>query len=124
MIWDLTPEDYRLAERNRVRLAVLPKARLSSPRQSEPPLEPGSNSNGSRFALRHLTLANIDTDLSVSPQKSSMNAPLRELVVGALHVQGTVHHDPESLPRGGILRLDADKLTATLPDHSRSATTS
>ena len=40
VIWDLGPEDYRLAERNRVRLAVLPKARLSSPRPSEPPPNP------------------------------------------------------------------------------------
>jgi hypothetical protein len=115
VIWDLSPEDYRLAERNRVRLAVLPKARLSSPRQSEPPPDPGSN-GGSRFALRHLTLANVDTNLALTPQPEPMNAPLRELVIGALHMQGTIHHDPESPPREGVLRVDADKLTAMVQD--------
>ena len=43
-----------------------------------------------------------------------MNAPLRELVVGGLHVQGTIHHDPESAPRSGILRLDADRIATTI----------
>lgn len=114
VIWDLTPEDYRLAERNRVRLAVLPQARLASARQSEPPPEPGANGNGSRFALRHMTLANIDTDIAVSPQRQPMNAALRELAVAALHIQGTVHHDPESPPRAGLLRLDADRITSVV----------
>ena len=114
VIWDLSPEDYRLAERNRVRLAVLPKARLSSPRQSEPPPEPGGNGNGARFALRHMTLANIDTDIAVSPQREPMQAALRELAVGTLHVQGAVHHDPDSAPRAGLLRLDADRITAII----------
>ncbi|MFT3926213.1 MAG: hypothetical protein QM778_26950 [Myxococcales bacterium] len=115
VIWDLTPEDYRLAERNRVRLAVLPQARLSSPRQSEPPPEPSANGgSGPRFALRHMTLANIDTDFSLAPQARPMNAALRELVLGSLRVQGTVHHDPESAPRAGLLRVDGDKLTASV----------
>ncbi len=113
VFWDLSPEDYLLAERNRVRLAVLPTVRGTSARQSEPPPDPSSN-GGSRFALRHMTLANIDTNLSLRPQAEPMDAALRELVVGALHMQGTIHHDPESPPREGVLRIDADKVTATL----------
>lgn len=113
LIWDLSPEDYRLAEQKRVRLAVLPKLRLASARQSEPP-PPESGANPSRFSLRSLSVANVHTDLSLGPRPLPMSAMLSELVFQSLHLQGTVHHDPEAPSRAGLLRTDADRVTATL----------
>lgn len=112
VIWDLSPEDYRLAEQNRVRLAVLPQLRLASARQSEPPADPSSGQ--SRFSLISLSVADVHTDLALAPRPKFMHAVLSELLFDALHVQGTVHHDAAAPSRAGLLRADADRVTCTL----------
>lgn len=115
VIWDLSPEDLALAEDRRVRLAVLPKARLAgSSGQSEPPPPPDpQEESSSSFRLRHLSLQDIDAALSLAATTSGRGA-LRELTFASLTVQGTVHHDPEGPKREGRVKAALTDLRTTL----------
>lgn len=115
VVWDLSPEDLALAEDRRVRLAVLPKARLAgSSGQSEPPPPPDpQEESSSSFRLRHLSLQDIDASLRLAATASGRGA-LRELTFASLTVQGTVHHDPEGPKREGRVKGALADLRTTL----------
>jgi len=117
VIWDLGPDDLALAEERRVRLAVLPRARLaSSSGQSEPPPvpEPRPEGNGGGgFALRHLSLQDVDAALRLAASGSGQSA-IRELTFASLLVRGTVHHDPEGPRREGRIKASLEGLHTTL----------
>ncbi|MEY4512462.1 MAG: hypothetical protein RLZZ450_4584 [Pseudomonadota bacterium] len=115
VIWDLRADDLALAEDRRVRLAVLPKARLAaSSGQSEPPPPPDpQEESSSAFRLRHLSLQDIDAALRLASTGSGQGA-LRELTFASLTVQGTVHHDPEGPKREGRIRAALSDLRTTL----------
>ena len=135
VVWDLSPEDLRLAELNRVRLAVLARPRAArSPEPSEPPkaqVDEDKDEANSRFALRELSVGNIDTELSLSPQPASMTASVEQISFGKVHVQGTVHHDVEARGltddegkqpnRDGSLRVEAENVALKLREFAMEA---
>ncbi len=99
VLWDLGPDDYKLAERRRVRLSVLPSYRLAGqerrsepPRKSEPPRDPESSSS---FALRSLDLENIDVRMTLNALPEPMESIIRWLAFASLQARGALHHDPQ-----------------------------
>jgi hypothetical protein len=124
VIWPLGPEDLVLAELQRVRLSVLPTARLASSTDSEPPEEPREE-GGSGFRLRHLTLQNIAAALRLTGGTVERGA-LADLSFENLTVRGTVHHDPEGPKQPGQLDVTLEGLgcalrTLAIGTHSLSA---
>jgi hypothetical protein len=115
VIWDLSPQDLALAQDRRVRLAVLPRARLAgSSGQSEPPPPPDAQEEGSSgFRLRHLSLQDVDAALQL-PATGTGQGALRELTFASLTVRGTVHHDPEGQKREGRIQAALSELRATV----------
>lgn len=118
VLWDLGAEDLALALQDRVRLAVLPTARLaSSSGQSEPPSPPRDDKEGGGggLKLRHLSLQEIDAALSLTASASS-GGKIQALSFGNLTVRGTVHHDPDGPKRGGQLKAGIEGLRTTVRD--------
>ncbi|AKU94783.1 hypothetical protein AKJ09_01447 [Labilithrix luteola] len=112
VIWDLSPADVALAERNRVRLAVLPSARLA--REQEEPEEPRESGKRS-FGLEHLGLLSIDVRLSVAQVESTVARNARDAKVSieridSLVVQGNVFHDPAGEGRPGSVLGEASNV--------------
>jgi hypothetical protein len=127
LVWDLGPDDGRLAEQNRVRLAVLPHAHTpSQPNAPETKEEAEPSQQGSSgFGLRSLSLENVDTQLSLPPQPMPMNASLQTLAFSSLQLKGSVHHDsdkpglePREHDRDGRLYADADNLMVRMRELS------
>jgi hypothetical protein len=112
VIWDLDPDDLALAEARRVRLAVLPRARLASAGQSEPPSEPREE-GGSALKLRHLSLQELDAVLRLVSTTGGAGA-IRDLTFSNLLLRGTVHHDPEGPTRAGQVRATLEGLRTAL----------
>lgn len=112
VIWDLSPADVELAERQRVRLSVLPHARLA--REQEEPEEPRDNAKRS-FGLEHLGLLGIDVRLSVSPVEGTTPRDAKVAVerIDSLVVQGNVFHDPGSESRPGSVLGEAANLVVS-----------
>jgi hypothetical protein len=100
IVWDLNDDDLALATQNRVRLAVLPKARLAVelPRKG-----PDEDASQGAFALRHVGLSNVDVLLHLTHESQAPAAVLRRLRVAELHLRGDVHHDTEGAQQRGEL---------------------
>lgn len=93
--WPLSPADLELAKKNRVRLAVLPTARVvgsDEPKESGPPT----------VALRHLGLLAIHANLTLAPRTPTRGI-LRPTSLSSLSLSGDVQYDPgEPAPPGAI----------------------
>lgn len=118
VVWDLNEADLALAEQNRVRLAVLPKAQLAV---DLPTSLPGSSADQgdqgkSPLALRHVGLANIDVNLGIAPTEPKPTVALKSLRLDGLKLHGTVHHDVEGPPRHGELNGGLVGLTARVAE--------
>lgn len=102
VVWDVDALDHELAERDRVRLAVLPRARLFEAESSGD--EPSS------IALRELALLRINAQLALTPIERPLAGPLegqlRPRRIGSLVLSGNVYYEAqptESAPREGAL---------------------
>lgn len=112
VIWDLSGADVVLAEHHRVRLAVLPNARLA--REQEESEEPRENAKRS-FGLDHLGLLSIDVRLSVAPNETTKTRDAKLAIerLDSLVVQGNVFHDPSSEARPGSVLGEAANLAVS-----------
>jgi hypothetical protein len=96
VIWDLDAADLALAEQERVRLAVLPTARLADAGADaadahdahEPPKK-------SSIALRRLALHRIDVKLAMAPVEGALTGQFRPSSIGTLVLQGNIDHAPD-----------------------------
>jgi hypothetical protein len=111
IVWDLNESDLALAAQNRVRLAVLPKARLAVGLP-----EKRDDEEKSAFALRHVGLSNVDVLLHLVHVASGPASALRHLRVAELHLRGNVHHDAEGAQQQGELAGELAGLEAGLSD--------
>ncbi len=103
VIWDLDAADLALAEQERVRLAVLPSARLADgggggAGDSHEPEEPSKKSS---IALRRLALHRIDVKLALTPVDGALTGQFRPRRIGSLVLQGSVDHAPDDAGGGG-----------------------
>lgn len=112
VVWQLTPEDRALAERRRVRLALLPEARLAGDdgeRREAPPRDKEDSS----FALRKLGFRSIDTTLSLVAPSHVLTGPVEKLAVHRLRITGDVEYDASATPPGEI-RGEAQRVSLAL----------
>jgi hypothetical protein len=102
VFWELDRAGLALAEKNRVRLSVLPLAKPAQSGSTPPPRDEGAKS--SSFALRKLVLHRIDAKLSLSLVTAPSKARIVPRRVDELLVEGSVAHTPDpSSPEGKIL---------------------
>jgi hypothetical protein len=93
VIWDLDAADLALAEQERVRLAVLPSARLADAgADAHDAHEPSKRSS---IALRRLALHRIDVKLALAPVEGALTGQFRPRSIGLLVLQGSVDHAPD-----------------------------
>ncbi len=102
VVWNLDVNDLALADKNRVRLSVLPNAKPAmSPSMPPPSPEGGGKSS---FALRELGLHRIDVDLTLAPVRGKCVGQLRPKHADKVTVEGQLVHTPDaSSPPGRIL---------------------
>jgi len=108
--WALDPQGMELAGRDRVRLAILPAARLADGGDAAS----GEKTKEGGVALRSLGLLDVHAALSLASVDPG-SGQIRPRSVGSLVLRGTVHHDPGASPKGslgGELRDLALALTA------------
>ncbi len=100
VIWDVTGADLELARRERVRLSVLPKARLAADAEERdaPPSKKGSS-----VALRELGLLRINARLALAPAGVPTSGQLRLERVGSLTLGGNVFHEPNGSREGSTM---------------------
>lgn len=111
--WALPPEEVALAERSRVHLRT-----LASPRIHAGEADPGSRKEGeAAFALTRLDLDPIDAELRLGgPAEMTIGdgvlhlGTAREPAVGALRVQGALHHRARGESPPTELHLTASQL--------------
>jgi hypothetical protein len=114
IVWDLNESDLALATQNRVRLAVLPKARLAV---DLPQKDANEDDEGkASFGLRHLGLSNVDVLLRLAHEASDPASVLRWLRLAELHLRGNVHHDAEGAQQRGELAGELVGLEARLSE--------
>lgn len=104
IVWKLGEEDLALAERHRVRLAVLPGARLAN--EGEGAKSDAKPESPPSVALRRLALQNIHARLGLASVEGVAQGVVEALCFEALAVQGAVHHDPEGEPRQGGIQAE------------------
>ena len=95
VIWDLDAADLALAEHERVRLAVLPNARMADAAGGGDGHEPEEPSKKSSIALRRLALHRIDVKLALTPVDGALTGQFRPRRIGSLVLQGSVDHAPD-----------------------------
>ncbi len=109
--WDVDALDHELAERDRVRLAVLPTARFVGG-------DAAASDEPSSFALRELGLLRINATLALAAIERPLAGPLGGQVrlrrVGSLVLAGNVFHDPAGVPRDGSLLGELTDLAASI----------
>ncbi len=110
VVWDLSPDDLALAEQRRVRLAVLPSARLASDLDTEPSTEPARPPS---VALRRLDVV-VEARLALAADDVDRTGPVRLRSASAVVVAGEVHHDAAGPPREGALRVEITALEGAL----------
>ncbi len=108
--WDLSEGDLDLARRNRVRLAVLPKARIVR--------EPGDDGGGSSSLLAKLALKNLQARLSLAPGDAADGGRIRLTKVGSLEARGNLFYEPSAAPRAGSVAIDVRALEASIAQMS------
>ncbi len=113
VIWDLDAADHALAEQERVRLAVLPSARLAEgdAHEARDGHEPAKKSS---VALRRLALHRIDVKLALAPITGPLVGQMRLRNIAALVLQGSVHHAPDEAQRPGSVLGELSGLSASL----------
>lgn len=100
--WTLpTPDDATLASQDRVRVALLPRARL----EGEGDVAPRDAKESKKgLALRRLGLLRVNVRLALAERTAPQEAHVRLRNVDALVVQGNVLYDPgEAAPEGQLL---------------------
>ena len=117
VLWDLDAADFALAEQDRVRIAVLPSARL--PDADEPESEPGDNPTAgakkSSLALERLTLHRIGVNLALATVVGEVGGQLRLRSVGSILLKGSVDHAPGAeTPRAGAVLGELSAVAASL----------
>ena len=110
VLWDVTGADLELAQRERVRLSVLPKARLATD-ATESDAPPSKKSRS--IALRELGLLRINARLALAAPASLLAGQVRLERVGALTLGGNVFHEPGG-SREGDLRGELTDLAGSL----------
>lgn len=100
VIWDLAGADLELAQRARVRLAVLPRARLAADADEN---EAPASKKSSGIALRELGLLRINARLALAAPAAPLTGQVRLERVGALTMGGNVFHEPGGSREGGAL---------------------
>jgi hypothetical protein len=105
--WDLTPEDRSLAERNRIRLALLPSARPANEAPGEArQSEAGRGKDDSAFALRQLGFRSVEATFELAPVSRELGGYVEALAIGRASIRGDLHHDPRAPTRPGELLGD------------------
>jgi hypothetical protein len=114
IVWDLDAPDFALAEQNRVRLAVLPRARLADhDAESEP--EPAEPTKKSPVALERLALHRIDVKLALAAIEGDLGGQFRPRSIGAIALKGSVDHAPSaSAPAAGAVVGELSAVSASL----------
>ena len=110
VIWDLDEADFALAEKERVRLAVLPSARLADADEPEP-AEPAKKSS---FALERLALHRIDVKLVLAPIAGELGGQFRPRSIGSIALAGSVDHAPTEAPPAGSVLGELSAISASL----------
>lgn len=108
--WPLDEADLELANRNRVRLSVLPRAQVVG---SDEPTEADAAPKKSAVALRHLGLVNVGARLALAPT-SGLRGQIRPKQIGALVLGGSVYYDPGEATPPGLLGGEAGGLAVSL----------
>ena len=117
MIWDLSEADRVLAEQRRVRLAVLPQVRMAGGDKSDrPSQEPGEKKPSGPIALRAMSIAPLDVELSLRPAAAPSNGALESLTIGQAKLAGELHHVPGAAPRRGRVSVELAELEGALVD--------
>lgn len=109
VIWEVDAADLALAQLDRVRLAVLPQARLVAEENDRGP----SKNTKSSFALRELGLLRINARLALAPPELALTGQLRPRHVGSFALGGDVFHEPGGSREGSALGELSD-LSATV----------
>jgi len=100
VLWDVAGADLELAQRERVRLSVLPRARLATD-AAESGAPPSKKSRG--IALRELGLLRINARLALAAPAGLLAGQVRLERVGALTLGGNVFHEPGGCREGDVL---------------------
>ena len=115
VFWDLGPEDLALAHKRRVRLSVLPSARLAKDLKDE--REPKEReSTSSMFALRRLGLEHIALKLSLNDVPGDVDAALKRLSWESLEAHGEIQHELLGEPRPGVVHAELHGLLTSVED--------
>jgi hypothetical protein len=112
LIWDLGAEDLALAQRRRIRLSVLPRARLA--RELSEARDDRESSSSWTFALRRLGLENIALDLAHRDLGWAVPAALERLSVSRLKAYGEIQHELSGPARPGVVRAELEGLAASV----------
>ena len=114
VIWDLDAADLALAEQERVRLAVLPSARLPDAGAGGDGHDAHEPSKKSSIALRRLALHRIDVKLALAPVDGALTGQFRPRSLGSLVLQGSVDHAPDAAQRPGSVLGELAGLVASV----------
>lgn len=104
IIWDVDAADHELAKRDRVRLSVLPQARLAGEARDEGEHEPSKSS----IALRELALLHINARLALAPGAGNLRGQVRPRGIGSFILGGSVFHETGGSREGSALGELAD----------------
>jgi hypothetical protein len=99
--WTLSPRDRALAERDRVRLALLPTFRLAGSAKSERD-DDDDDEKRSKFALRKLGLNILDFSLSLAPV-AVPGIALRGVTIEQLRARGSIQYHMADVDPEGVL---------------------
>ena len=109
VIWDVDAAGLELARRDRVRLAVLPNARLATD-----PEEQDREPSKSSITLRQLDLRDIHARLTLAPSDLPALGQLRPRHLGSLVLGGSVSYDPDGPVRAGSMLGELSDLSMSL----------
>ncbi len=111
LIWQLSPEDLALAQQGRVRLAVLPSVQLAADLARAKAEQDGGPSS---FALRRLSLENMDLKLSLDEVAGPTTSAIAHLSFERLLAYGNLQHELQGEPRKGVVHAQLDALSTGL----------
>ncbi|MCB9615183.1 MAG: hypothetical protein H6722_22325 [Sandaracinus sp.] len=112
LVWDLDDEDFALArDRDRVRLATMPRFRIAKSAAESEGSEPGSKP---KIALRALGLENVELALRLEKSDVEHSGILPRMDIESLSVDGQIHPLTREGDRDGRLTLRARGLGATV----------
>ncbi|MBX3200991.1 MAG: hypothetical protein KF894_22820 [Labilithrix sp.] len=109
IVWDLDDAGLELAKNDRVRLAVLPNARVVGSDDPKPDAPPAK----SPISLRHLAFLGIDARLALAPIDLA-GGQIRPKHVGGLTLGGEVRYDPGEAAAPGLVRADISELGVSI----------